>query len=429
MKQGDGMKLSEFGSKLSAHAGIVSLMDDLGEAVSSGRSFRMLGGGNPARIPEVEARFRTAMQGILDNGDQFEQMVGKYDGPQGNAQFIEALAELFESEFGWNTGPENIFITNGSQAGFFALFNMFAGSRSDGSRGKILLPITPEYIGYSDAGIDNPVFDSHRPTIDTLEDRYFKYRINFDDIEVTEETGAICVSRPTNPTGNVLTDGELGRLSVLASENGIPLIVDDAYGAPFPNIIFSSATPMWDENTILCLSLSKLGLPGVRTGIIVANREIIRALSSMAAIMSLAPGSFGPGLALDLVKSREIISLSNEVIRPYYRERVQQAIEWIRGAMGDYPFHVHKPEGAIFLWLWFPDLPISSQELYERLKARGVLVIAGQNFFPGIEEDWRHRHECIRVTYSQDPADVEAGLGIIAEEVIRAYDGKRQQTA
>lgn len=422
------MKLSEFGSKLSAHTGIVSLMDDLGEAVSSGRSFHMLGGGNPARIPEVEARFRRAMDGILANDGQFEQMVGQYDGPQGNAPFIEALAELFESEFGWNTGPENIFITNGSQAGFFALFNMFAGRRSDGTRGRILLPITPEYIGYSDTAVADPIFDSHRPTIETLENRYFKYRVNFDDIQVDDSTGAICVSRPTNPTGNVLTDEEVSKLAGLASQNGVPLIVDDAYGAPFPNIIFSSATPTWDENTILCLSLSKLGLPGVRTGIIVANREIIRALSSMAAIMSLAPGSFGPALALDLVKSREIISLSNEVIRPYYRERGQQAIEWIREAMGDYPFYVHKPEGAIFLWLWFPDLPITSQELYQRLKARGVLVIAGQHFFPGIAEDWRHRHECIRVTYSQDPEDVQAGLGIIAEEVIRAYD-KRQQTA
>ena len=389
----------------------------------------MLGGGNPARIPEVEARFRKAMLGILDNDDQFEEMIGRYDGPQGNAEFIEALADLFESEFGWSTSPENIFITNGSQAGFFALFNMFAGQRSDGSHGRILLPITPEYIGYSDTAIAEPIFDSHRPTIDTLEDRFFKYRVNFDDIEVNDSTGAICVSRPTNPTGNVLTDEEMNKLSALAAAHDVPLIVDDAYGAPFPNIIFSSATPMWDENTILCLSLSKLGLPAVRTGIIVANREIIRALSSMAAIMSLAPGSFGPSLALDLVRSSEIISLSNEVIRPYYRDRGQQAIQWIRDAMGEYPLYVHKPEGAIFLWLWFPDLPITSQELYQRLKERGVLVIAGQHFFPGIEEDWRHRHECIRVTYSQDPEDVEAGLGIIAEEVIRAYDDKRQQTA
>jgi valine--pyruvate aminotransferase len=151
------MKLSKFGSKLSAHTGIVSLMDDLGEAVSSGRSFRMLGGGNPARIPEVESRFRRSMQRILDNGDQFERMIDVYDGPQGSAEFIEALADLFHSEFGWATAPENILITNGSQSGFFALFNMFAGRRADGRRGRILLPITPEYIGYSDTGIEDPV--------------------------------------------------------------------------------------------------------------------------------------------------------------------------------------------------------------------------------------------------------------------------------
>lgn len=423
------MKLSEFGSKLSAHTGIVSLMDDLGEAVSSGRSFHMLGGGNPARIPEVEARFRQSMQAILDSGDQFERLIGCYDGPQGNAAFIEALAELFQSEFGWHTGPENIFITNGSQSGFFAMFNMFAGKRSDGSQGRILLPITPEYIGYSDTGIRDPIFDSHQPNIDKLDGTYFKYRVNFDDIKVDASTGAICVSRPTNPTGNVLTDEEVDKLAAMAAKHDVPLIVDDAYGAPFPNIIFTSATPKWDQNTILCLSLSKLGLPGVRTGIIVANRDIIRALSSMAAIMNLAPGSFGPELALDLVKTREIISMSNEVIQPYYRERVKQAIDWICDAMEGYPCYVHKPEGAIFLWLWFPGLPITSHELYERLKARGVLVIAGQHFFPGIAADWRHRYECIRVTYSQDPADVEAGLGIIAEEVIRAYDDKRRHTA
>lgn len=420
------MKLSKFGAKLSAQTGIVTLMDDLGEAASSGRPLRMLGGGNPARIPEVEARFRRSMQRLLEDGDRFERMIGVYDGPQGNAQFIEALADLFRSELGWSTGAENILVTNGSQSGFFALFNMFAGCRSDGSRSRILLPITPEYIGYSDTGIEDPIFDAHRPAIETLNDGFFKYRVDFDGITVDDSIGAICVSRPTNPTGNVLTDEEVRELAALAVRHDIPLIVDDAYGAPFPNIIFSSATPIWDDNTILCLSLSKLGLPGVRTGIIVANRDIVRALSSMAAIMSLAPGSFGPGLALDLVRSREIISLGNEVIRPYYQQRVEQAIEWIREAMAGYPFYVHKPEGAIFLWLWFPELPISSQELYRRLKARGVLVIAGQHFFPGMEGEWRHRFECIRVTYSQKPEDVEAGLRVIAEEVIRAFDKQRQ---
>jgi valine--pyruvate aminotransferase len=82
---------------------------------------------------------------------------------------------------------------------------------------------------------------------------------------------------------------------------------------------------------------------------------------------------------------------------------------------------VHKPEGALFLWLWFPDLPISSKELYQRLKHRDVLVLSGHNFFPGLEEEWQHQHECLRVTYTQDAEVVRRGLQAIAEEVSRAY--------
>lgn len=48
----------------------------------------------------------------------------------------------------------------------------------------------------------------------------------------------ICVSRPTNPTGNVITDEELLKLDALANQHGIPLVIDNAYGVPFPGIIF-----------------------------------------------------------------------------------------------------------------------------------------------------------------------------------------------
>ena len=68
------------------------------------------------------------------------------------------------------------------------------------------------------------------------------------------------------------------------------------------------------------------------------------------------------------------------------------------------------------------DLPISSQALYERLKARGVLVVSGHHFFPGIDnEHWPHRHECLRITYSQDPEKVRAGIAILADELRRLY--------
>ena len=75
----------------------------------------------------------------------------------------------------------------------------------------------------------------------------------------------------------------------------------------------------------------------------------------------------------------------------------------------------------MFLWLWFENLPITSLQLYERLKNRGVLVVSGHYFFPGLDDDWKHRDECLRVTYSQNDEDVYRGIGIIAEEVGKAY--------
>jgi valine--pyruvate aminotransferase len=108
-------------------------------------------------------------------------------------------------------------------------------------------------------------------------------------------------------------------------------------------------------------------------------------------------------------------------VKPFYKQRAQNSVNAFRKALGDLPYHIHKPEGAFFLWLWFEDLPISSQELYERLKKRGVLIVPGQHCFFGLEEDWPHRHECIRVSYVQDEEQVQRGVEIIADEVRKAY--------
>jgi len=59
-------------------------------------------------------------------------------------------------------------------------------------------------------------------------------------------------------------------------------------------------------------------------------------------------------------------------------------------------------------------------ELYQRLKKRNVLIISGHHFFPGLKEDWQHKHECIRVTYSMNEEIVKQGIKVIAEEVKKA---------
>jgi valine--pyruvate aminotransferase len=284
-----------------------------------------------------------------------------------------------------------------------------------------VLPLTPEYIGYADQGVVPDLFRASRPSIELLDAQQFKYRVDFDAVHVDESVAAICVSRPTNPTGNVLTDEEMETLLALAKRHEVPLIVDNAYGLPFPGIVFCDATPVWNENVIVCMSLSKLGLPGVRTGIVVAEPGIISAITGMNAIINLSTGGFGPELALEMVSSGEILHLGRDVVKPFYQRKAQAAVERLRRDLAGHPFRVHRPEGAIFLWLWFDGLPITGQDLYQRLRQRGVLVIPGQHFFPGLEDDWRHRHECIRVNYSLADDQVQAGLGIIAEEVKRAY--------
>ncbi|MHC4708161.1 MAG: aminotransferase class I/II-fold pyridoxal phosphate-dependent enzyme, partial [Planctomycetota bacterium] len=253
------------------------------------------------------------------------------------------------------------------------------------------------------------------------DEHIFKYHVDFDRINITDEIGAICVSRPTNPTGNVLTDGEIEKLSQLAGANDVPLIIDNAYGTPFPNIIFTEAKPLWNENTIVCMSLSKLGLPATRTGIVIANEEVISMVSEMNAVINLAPGSIGAAIAAELVQSGQIIRLSREVIRPFYERKAKEAVEQLCEGLDGVDFHIHKPEGAIFLWLWLRGLPITDGELYERLKKRGVVVVPGHYFFPGLKEQWRHKSECIRVNYSRDRETVRAGLEIIVEEVRGAY--------
>ncbi len=419
--------LSIVGEKLTARSGILELMDDLGRAMTIEPDMLMLGGGNPAAVPAMQRLLRERMQELLNDVDSFDRMLGNYDPPQGNPVFRVALAELLQKTYGWSVGPGNIAITSGGQTAFFYLFNMLAGVGKDGRRRKILLPLCPEYIGYADQGLEPDLFVACRPDIDWPEgeeQRTFKYRINFDALRVAlaeHDIAAIAVSRPTNPTGNVLTDDEVRELSALARVHEIPLILDNAYGVPFPGVVFVDAVPHWDPHVILTLSLSKLGLPGTRTGIVVAPEPIASAIGAMTAITGLANGNVGQQMVLPWVRSGRILELGPEILLPFYLEKSQQAANWTReffdAAGVDWALHVS--EGAFFHWLWLRNLSISTKEFYQRLKSRKVLVVPGEYFFFGLSEEWEHSAQCLRLNFSQPADRVRSALKIIAEEAAK----------
>ena len=420
---------SRFGQKFTKDSGILQLMADLGKANHSDNSnICMLGGGNPASIPAAEAIFQEEMTTMLANQTLFDQMLGNYDGPQGSGIFIASLIKLLNERYNWGLNEDNICLTNGSQTSFFNLFNLLAGDMNDGSHKQILLPLAPEYIGYFDQGISHDMFIAQRPVIEDISDFQFKYKIDFPALEKqlndNPHIAAICASRPTNPTGNVLTDNEIKKLDALTQAYGIPLIIDNAYGFPFPGAIYVDVNPHWHDNIILTMSLSKLGLPGTRTGIVIANKQIIKAMSSINAITALAPNSIGACLVNRLINSGEAMQLRENVIRPFYKEKSIFAASLAENLFADIPVKIHKPEGAFFLWLWCKKLPISTTELYQRLAARDVYVIPSEYFFPNKEPDWKHQTECLRVTFTQNNDVLEHGFRIISEELQKAYSKK-----
>jgi len=412
---------SDFGARYTRRTAAAELMLDLADAMAAPEPVYMLGGGNPARIPEVEAVYMRRLTEIAADHAQFGRFAGQYSDPAGDPGFRDAVATALHDEFGWRIERCNVALTAGSQLGFFFLFNWLSGPQRDGSHRRLLLPLAPEYIGYADLGVAEGMLCSRPARIERESDDFFKYRLDTENLTAPEDVAAICVSRPTNPSGNVLAIAELEQLDTVARGRGVPLVIDAAYGLPFPGLQFGDGAAFWNDNVILCLSLSKLGLPGARTGIVVAQQSVIEAITAFNATAALAPAGTAATMVEPLLRSGELARLCREVVRPHYAARCRQAIDWLRAACTDLPLVIHRPEGAFFLWVWFPELPVTSAELYRRLKARGVYVISGHHFFPGLEADWSHRNECIRINYSQAPDSVARGIEILAEEVRRAY--------
>lgn len=421
------MSLSLFGQQLTSDAAIVNLMEDLGEALNVNPELLFLGGGNPARIPEVEQCVAQHLQRIVGDPDQLHKLLGVYQSPRGSETLIDELTRFFQMEFDWPVGTENLCITNGSQSAFFMLLNMLAGTQADGSLKRICFPMLPEYLGYADQGLTTDMFYGVLPKITKIGEHEFKYHVDFDALKIDESIAAICVSRPTNPSGNVISIEEMDRLADLATEANIPLIVDCAYGDPFPRVTYVDEPLKWRKPYIFVMSLSKMGLPGTRTGIVVAEPEIANAIVQVNTVTSLACGNFGPALMSSLLRENDVLRLCREVIYPFYEQRKIFTLSCITEHFQGLTYRVHSPEGAFFLWLWFEELPISSAEFYQRLKLKDVLIMDGSHFFFGVPDvhestdEWRHAQECIRLTYCQSPEKIAAAIEIIADELRLLY--------
>ncbi len=413
---------SNFSKNYESNSGILQLMNDLGKL--NPNDYFMLGGGTPSHIENVSLYFNEILKKKINQGNYFNRYLFKYSSPQGEESFREILASYFTDFFKTKISKKNITLTNGSQNSFYALFNIFSGKFSEKLNGKfatqkkkILFPLVPEYIGYEDIFLESDCLVTYKAKIKPLDDLFFKYKIDFAKIKITKDIGAIAFSNPCNPSGNVLNDDEIKTLYRLAQQNNIPLIIDNAYGNPFPKVIYRENQPFWDENIIYTFSFSKIGLPGIRTGGVIAHEEVSKILSGYNAIANLSPSVMGLGVLEDSLANREIDALIKNEIVPFYKRKRDIALALFKKLRNDLPIYLHEVGGSFFLWVWVKGLKISTLELYEELKKEKVIIVPGEYFFYQFKDKWDHATQCFRLHYGVEEKTISAGLEIIFQKI------------
>lgn len=82
----------------------------------------------------------------------------------------------------------------------------------------MVLPLCPDYTGYGGVSLVPEAVVSYKPSLEIDEENHrFKYRPDFSQLQIDDTTGCVIFSRPCNPTGNVLSDEEVGKIAGLAA--------------------------------------------------------------------------------------------------------------------------------------------------------------------------------------------------------------------
>ncbi len=414
------MNLSQFGMQMSQLTGVRAIMKDIIETLrnSAGKEFINLSAGNPVILPEVEQLWRECTEDLLASS-QYGEVVCRYGSSQGYAPLIEAVVKDFNNRYGLNLSNENILITSGSQSLYFYAANAFGGYTKEGDLRQIVLPLSPDYTGYGGVSLTPEALIAYKPTLEIDEDRHrFKYRPDFSQLQINQQTGCVIFSRPCNPTGNVLTDDEVSKITSLAEVYDVPVLIDSAYAPPFPCLNFTPMNPQFGDNILHCMSLSKAGLPGERIGIAIGNKKWIQVLESFQTNAAIHSSRYGQAIAARAINSGRLAEISHNIIRPYYHKKLETLAATLDKAMPqDRPWFLHQGEGAIFAWLWLKDLPMSDWEFYQELKKVGVIAVPGSTFFPGLTEDWQHKKQCLRISLTA----TESEIAIAMERLAKLY--------
>ena len=229
---------------------------------------------------------------------------------------------------------------------------------------------------------------------------------------INENTRAILITNPGNPTGVILSKDEARLVADIAKEYGLFLIADEVYREFVYNGENTVSMASFDdakENVILIDSVSKrFSACGARVGAVISrNKEF------MAQAMKICQGRLCSA-TLDQVGAAELYTVGPEYFlaqRDEYRRRrdtVMSKLAQIPGVI------CKRPEGAFYIMAALPvdDADKFQLWLLEEFQDNGdtVMFAPGETFYatPG-----KGKNE-IRIAYVLKQADLERAMDLLA---------------
>ena len=296
-----------------------------------------------------------------------------YTSAPGDMTVRKAVSDYMNEKYGIGCEPSDFYMTAGAAASLTITLRSVC---REGSQVIVFTPYFPEYkVFIENAGgttVEVPVrTEDFQPDFEALERA------------LNRDTAAVIVNSPNNPTGAVLTEESLKKLSELLEKaqerfgTEIFLISDE----PYRELVYEGtklALPVnYYDNTIVCYSWSKsLSMPGERIGYIMVSPKAARRRKIFAAIC-------GSGRSLGFVCApalmQYVVAMNQGVtsdLEEYAKNR-QLIYEIVTGC----GFEAVRPDGAFYLFVKSPSG--DGNELSERAKKYELLLVPSDSF--GIE--------------------------------------------
>lgn len=322
--------------------------------------------GNPS-IPaprEVEQTIKD----ILADTDPVQ--IHGYTSAVGDLQTRVAIAEDLNRRYQAGVKPENLFMGCGAAPELVAVFRALA---VPGAEILAIAPYFPEY---------KPFVEGAGATFKVVAPDVPDFQVNLSEVEknLTENTVAIIVNSPNNPSGTVYTAQTLTALAELLKKKSaqfghpIYIVADEPYRELTYGGVETPFIPCIYPDTIVCYSYSKaLSLPGERIGYIYVPEN---ATDSKALYAAVAGAARACGHVCAPSMWQKVIARCTH-LRPDLQayDRNRQALY---EGLTDAGYETARPDGAFYLFVKAPGG--DAKAFSDRAKEKDLLVVPGDDF-------------------------------------------------